>query len=417
MIQTILPGARRGALSAPASKSAAHRYLICAALAETPVDIRCDGLSNDIIATINCLNALGADIRTEGDILHVRPVTAPPSGSCELRCGESGSTLRFLLALSGALGADSAFLMEGRLPERPLAPYDDELRAHGMSITRDGSRLFCSGALRPGDYSLPGGVSSQYISGLLMALPLLDSDSTLDITGTLESADYVAMTLDTLNRSGADITFDGRLCRIRSKKRYTLPKELAIEGDFSNAAFFLCAGAFSPDGISVSGLDPDSKQGDRRVIDILRSFGANVETNGPTVTVSRGALSGRTIDAAMIPDLVPVLSVVAAAADGETHIINAGRLRLKESDRLESTTSMLCALGADISQTPDGLIIRGKPELNGGTAETFNDHRIAMAAAAAACVCSAPVVIKGAECVNKSYPDFWNEFSALEASK
>ena len=164
MTQTILPGARRGGISAPASKSAAHRYLICAALAESPVDIRCDGLSNDILATINCLNALGADIRTEGDILHVRPVTAPPSGRRELRCGESGSTLRFLLALSGALGADSAFLMEGRLPERPLAPYDDELRAHGMSIARDGSRLLCSGALRPGDYSLPGGVSSQYIS-------------------------------------------------------------------------------------------------------------------------------------------------------------------------------------------------------------------------------------------------------------
>ncbi len=412
MTRTLLPGARYGHITAPASKSAAHRALICAALSSSPVDIRCAKPSDDIRATINCLNALGADIRIDSDIIRVRPVEAAHSGSCD--CGESGSTLRFMLALAGALGADAEFAMKGRLPERPLAPYDSELRAHGLTIVRDGSVLRCSGSLLPGKYSLPGGVSSQYISGLLMALPLLDSDSTLTVSGTLESADYVAMTLDMLRRAGACVLQNGGIYYIRGCKRYHMPETFAVEGDFSSAAFFLCAGALSRGGVAVSGLDPASVQGDRRVTDILRKFGASVRFDGDSVSVRRGELRGITIDAAMIPDLVPALSAVAAVAEGETRIVNAGRLRLKESDRLESTTAMLRALGAEISQTPDGLVLRGKTRLTGGSVDSFNDHRIAMAAATAACVCACPVTINGAECVNKSYPGFWRDFLSLE---
>ncbi len=417
MTETILPGARRGRIAIPSSKSAAHRHIICAALSSSPVDIRCAGLSEDILATMSCLRALGADLEAIGETIRVRPLKAPVDGLRTLNCGESGSTLRFMLAVAGALGADAKFTMEGRLPERPLAPYDDELCAHGMTIVRDGNSLRCSGALRPGAYTLPGGVSSQFVSGLLLALPLLDGESTVAVSGKLESADYVAMTLDALRRAGACVRQEGGVYHIRGCGRYRLPASLAVEGDFSSAAFFLCAGALSPDGVCVSGLNPDSIQGDRRVTDILHAFGASVTTSGDAVCVRRGALSGITVDASMIPDLVPALSAVAAVAEGETRIINARRLRLKESDRLESTAAMLRALGADISQTPDGLIIRGVPSLDGGCVEVFNDHRIAMAAAVAACACKAPVAISGAECVGKSYPGFWRDFSTLEAIK
>ncbi len=415
MIRAVLPGARSGSVNIPASKSQAHRILICAALSGQDTDIICRGISNDISATMDCLNAMGSDITADGNgKLLVRASRGLRSGIRRLHCGESGSTLRFLLPVVGSLGIDCEFIMEGRLPDRPLAPLDSELLEHGMDIEKDGNILRCSGALQSGHYTIPGNVSSQYISGLLMALPLLEGDSVLEITGTVESADYISMTEQALGLSGISFEKSDSGYSIPGRQRYRLSRELTVEGDYSSAAFFLCMGALSDAGVTVRGLDLNSLQGDRRITDILTSFGAIVSAQGDGIMVRRGGLRGMTVDAAMIPDLIPVLSVVAAASEGETRFVNAGRLRLKESDRLESTFLLLSALGADIEQLESGLIIRGKPRLSGGRSDSFGDHRIAMSAAVAACVCDGPVTISGAECVSKSYPRFWWDFDSLE---
>lgn len=414
MNKTILPGARTGEVHIPASKSQAHRMLLCAAMGENEVTLRCRGLSKDILATVACLKALGASVDAEGEVLHLRPVSAPPPGLCLLPCGESGSTLRFLLPLVGALGASAVFEREGRLPERPIEPLGRELCRNGMDIRSDGARLSCSGQLRPGAFSLPGNISSQYISALLMTLPLLEGESTLRIEGALESAAYVAMTEEVLRLGGVRTEKTGDGYRIPGGQRCRFAPELSVEGDYSNAAFFLCAGALSERGIRVTGLDPRSRQGDRAIVPLLEEMGAQVASDGSSVTVKRDALHGITIDASPIPDLIPVLSVVAAAASGETRVIHAQRLRLKESDRLHSTTQMLRALGAEAEELPDGLVIRGGRTLAGGTVDACGDHRIAMSAAVAGGICHGAVTICGSECVQKSYPDFWTDFQQLK---
>ena len=415
MNQTVLPGPRTGSVRIPASKSQAHRLLICAALGAQPVALRCDGVSADIAATARCLRALGADITDDGaGTFRIVPIAGEMPAHADLLCGESGSTLRFLLPVVGALGADVTFRMEGRLPERPLSPLDAVLTAHGMTIRRDGALLHVSRQLRPGTYALPGDVSSQYISGLLMALPRLPGESTLAVTGKLESAGYIAMTEDALRLSGIRLQKQERTYTIPGGQTARLPAQSHVEGDWSNAAFFLCMGALSPAGVTVTGLASDSPQGDRAVLDVLRRFGADVRETQDAVTVRRGALHGVTIDAAPIPDLIPVLSVVAALADGQTQIVNAARLRLKESDRLESTAAMLRALGAQVEVHDSGLTITGRKMLTGGTVDPQHDHRIAMAAATAACGCTAPVTVHDRACTDKSYPRFWTDLSALK---
>ena len=415
MNQTVSPGPRTGSVRIPASKSQAHRLLICAALGAQPVVLRCDGVSADIAATARCLRALGADITDDGTgTFRIVPIAGEMPAHADLFCGESGSTLRFLLPVVGALGADVTFHMEGRLPERPLSPLDTVLTAHGMTIRRDGVLLHVGGRLQPGDYALPGDVSSQYISGLLMALPRLPGESTLAVTGKLESAGYIAMTEDALRLSGIRLQKQARTYTIPGGQTARLPAQCHVEGDWSNAAFFLCMGALSPAGVTVTGLASDSSQGDRAVLDVLRRFGADVRQTQDAVTVRRGALHGITIDAAPIPDLIPVLSAVAALADGETQVVNAARLRLKESDRLESTAAMLRALGAQVEVHDSGLTITGRKTLTGGTVDPQHDHRIAMAAATAACGCTAPVTVRDCACTDKSYPRFWTDLSALK---
>lgn len=411
---TIDPGARTGSVRVPASKSQAHRLLICAALGTHPVLLTLDGRSKDIDATVTCLCALGAQIEPQKGALLVRPIRAVPEGVCHLYCGESGSTLRFLLPVCGALGARGVFHMEGRLPERPLAPLDGQLCAHGMSLRQEGTLLYVSGQLTGGDFTLPGNVSSQFISGLLMALPRLHGESRLTVTGALQSAGYVGMTLDALRLAGIRVPESCGRFLLSGDQSFSLPDALPVEGDWSSAAFFLCAGAFSAQGIRVSGLRMDSSQGDRAVLTLLRRFGAQVEEQGGCVLVRRGALHGIRIDAAQIPDLVPVLAVTAAGASGRTVIENAARLRLKESDRLRTTAALLCALGAQVTELPDGLVIEGGRPLSGGTVSACGDHRIAMSAAIAAALSSAPVTVTGAEAAEKSYPRFWDDLQALK---
>lgn len=413
MNKTLTPGERTGCVRVPASKSQAHRLLICAALGTGETLIRCDGISKDTAATIDCLTALGAEILllSDGQIL-VKPIRTVPA-KADLYCGESGSTLRFLLPLAGALGVNAVFHMEGRLPKRPLAPLDEQLRAHGMQIEQEDDLLLCGGQLRPGTYTLPGNVSSQYISGLLMALPLLPGDSSLTVSGQVESAAYITMTEDALSLSGIRLEKNDNRYSIPGRQRAKLPEQLQVEADYSNAAFFLSIGALSGPGMNVKGLSPDSSQGDKAVLEILERCGAELWIQEDAVWIRRSELRGCKIDAAPVPDLIPVLAVVASVAKGETRIVNAARLRLKESDRLASTTQMLKALGADITELDDGLVIHGVEALTGGTVDACGDHRIAMAAAVAACACTGPVHIIGAECVQKSYPRFWEDYEQL----
>ena len=414
MKRTIIPGARTGRVHIPASKSQAHRLLICAALGEEKTEVVCDGISADIAATAKCLRALGAAVEeTEAGFL-VSPIKKVPEGRCDLYCGESGSTLRFLLPVVGALGAQAAFHREGRLPQRPLAPLDGVLTAHGMTLFEDGDLLLCSGQLQAGNYEIAGNVSSQYISGLLMALPRLAGESTLTVTGTLESAAYVAMTEDALRLSDVEFSKNGASYAIPGGQRFRLPARTAVEGDWSNAAFFLCMGALAKEGIRVEGLNLKSSQGDRGVLDVLRAFGAEVSEEENAVTVRRGTLRGVTIDASPIPDLIPVLSVVASVAAGETRVENAYRLRLKESDRLQSTANLLRARGGRVEEKEDGLVITGVPVLHGGETKTQNDHRLAMSAAGAACAATGEVTVDNDACVAKSYPRFWEDYGSLK---
>jgi len=411
----IMPGVLSGTVGAISSKSQAHRALICAALAKENTYVKCESESRDIDATALCLSALGAKVVREIDGYNVQPVNREEDDKIvTLPCGESGSTFRFMLPIVGALGRKASFTLEGRLPERPLSPLYEELLRHGCELSPQGSSPFFSrGQLLPGSYCLDAGVSSQFISGLLFALPLLGEDSELRLYGKAESFPYIELTLAMTEQFGVRYEFENMVFYIRGSQRYSSPGSIRVEGDWSNAAFWLASGAIGGDGITCTGLDLRSRQGDRAILDILSEFGANVMQSDAEVTVRSAGLRGIEIDAQDIPDLVPILSVVAVAAEGVTKIRNAGRLRDKESDRLAAVTSVLSGLGAKISETSDGLVIYGGTGLAGGSASSWGDHRIAMSAAIAATICTEPVHISNAEAVNKSYPGFFEDMSLL----
>lgn len=413
MIQTITPAPLGGSIAAMASKSRAHRLLLCAALSQKPVTVHCAARSADILATVACLRALGAGIIDTGDGFAVTPLdrTAIPANAV-LDCGESGSTLRFFLPVVCALGVPVQIKMHGRLPERPLSPLYEELVAHGAVLGAPGSNpLPACGPLNGTDFVIDASVSSQFISGLLFALPLLGG-GTVQLTGRIESAAYLDMTVEALRLSGISVDWADNTYTVRGD--YNMSADCRVEGDWSNAAFWLCAGAIGTGPITMTNLNLTSSQGDRAVVNILRQFGASITEDGDTVTVTPAKLHGIRIDAAQIPDLVPVLSVVAALAEGETEICNAGRLRIKESDRLTTTANLLSALGGQVEELAEGLRIRGIAKFHGGEIDACNDHRIAMAAAVAASAADGTVTITGAEAVNKSYPDFWRDYDAMK---
>ena len=384
---TLNPRYLRGEIAIIPSKSIAHRLLICAAFSDKPTQLICAETSRDMDATADCLRALGAEIlRTETGYT-VFPVKQVPQTAL-LPCGESGSTLRFLLPVVGALGVDGTFRMEGRLPQRPLSPLWEEMERMGCILSRPTvDTIRCSGKMKPGAYSISGNVSSQYITGLMLALSILGEPSTLKVTGSIESKPYIDITKDVLQQFGVDPE------RLGSEKLCS-PGYITVEGDWSNGAFWMSANALGSD-ILVTGLNYDSFQGDRMVMEILPEL-------------SRGC---PTVSAADIPDLVPILAIVAAAKHGAV-FTDIRRLRLKESDRVASVIAMIEALGGTAWATENTLTIAGTG-LAGGTVDACNDHRIAMAASIGATVCKETVSILGAECVSKSYPRFWEEYSRL----
>ncbi len=399
------------------SKSVLHRALICAALANGESRIRNVISSDDIEATLGTLNALGAFAAFDGDTIAVSGIggAAGMSGPARLHCGESGSTLRFMIPVAAALGAEAVFEGGGRLPERPLGTYFDVLKDNGVEMTHPEGKslpLGVKGRLRSGNYTISGAVSSQYITGLLLALPLCPGDSAIHVEEPFESRTYVDITISVMESFGVQVEQIGNTYHIKGGQEYG-PRDYTAECDWSQAAFWLCAGAIGGD-VAVSGMDMVSRQGDKAVVDLLRQFGAEVrEQQDGSIRCSAGDLKSIEIDAAQIPDIVPVLAAVAAFAEGSTRIWNAGRLRFKESDRLESTADALSSIGAAISVECDELIIKGRDVLEGGTAGGHGDHRIVMALATAAAKCASPVTIKGYECVSKSYPHFFEDYKKL----
>ena len=426
---TILPAPLTGSLPAIASKSMAHRLLICAALCPGPTAIRCATSSQDIEATTSCLEALGASIKRDGEDLLVTPL--PGAGSTDnlrrgvkgalLDCGESGSTLRFLLPVACALGCQASLTGHGRLAQRPLSPLYEELVAAGADLSPAGAfPLKTSGTLRAGRFELPGNVSSQYVSGLLMAAPLLGSPTEVRVGEPIESRPYIDLTISALAAFGVEVSetreeVDGRpyaSFTVSPATPYRSPERVSVEGDWSNAAFWLAAGALGH-GVTVADIDLASRQGDRAILAALARLGARVERTHDTARVSCGTPVACDIDVSDFPDLVPPLAAVAALCPGTTRLTGAGRLRLKESDRIESVCAGLAALGARIRGTEDEIAVEGVERLGGGTVDAANDHRIAMMAAVAASRCEGPVTIVGAECVNKSYPTFFEDYELL----
>ncbi|MBQ9783857.1 MAG: 3-phosphoshikimate 1-carboxyvinyltransferase [Clostridia bacterium] len=409
----IIPSRTGGSIKAIASKSAAHRLLICAAFSDGETVVRCEEINEDITATVRCLHALGASIEREAPYYRVTPIQALQKNAT-LDCGESGSTMRFLVPVTCMLGADASFQMAGRLPERPLSPLREELERCGIQLSAPGSNpMVCRGTVRETDFSIPGNVSSQFISGLLFALAVSGKTGTLRIEGALESAPYVDLTADALRRFGVPVERTETGYAIPENPGLSSPGEVFVEGDWSNAAFPLALGTVGKEPITVCGVDCHSRQGDRAIVALLRQFGATLIEKGDRVTAAPAPLRGIEIDASQIPDLVPILATVASVAEGKTVIYNAARLRLKESDRLQTVRTMLNTLGAKVEETPDGLIVEGVPHLRGGSVSSFGDHRIAMSAAVASVTCSKSVTIERAESAAKSYPAFWEDMRAL----
>ena len=407
MTITINPTKLSGTVTPPPSKSQSHRLLIAAALGSGESVISNVAFSQDIEATLRCLEELGAGFECAEDTVTVRGMGANAMSPMRrmayphLDCGESGSTLRFLIPIALAVRGGGVFHGRGRLMERPLKPYFDLFDEKGIFYEQEDGVLTVSGLLPPGAYRLPGDVSSQFFSGLLFALPLLGGPSTLIPTTMLESEGYVRMTLQAMGQFGVMMPMALSLppqYHPGGNQTYTAANA-RVEGDWSQAGFWYAAKFLGSD-VELTGLNQNSAQGDS----IIEYYVEQLSRPGEAA-----------LDVSGCPDLVPPLAVMAALREGETtRLVNAARLRIKESDRLASVTAVLTALGADVTEGPDFLAIRGKEALPGGvTVDSFNDHRIAMMASIAATCCEKPVTIAGAECVAKSYPNFWEEYERL----
>ena len=408
----ISPTQLNGKISAPPSKSCMHRALICAAAADNPTRIKCDAFSKDTEATMNCLKALGADFKIDGEYVTVYPIDKDNESECVLDAGESGSTLRFMIPFAAALGRRCTFIGAERLGKRPLKPLLNELCRHGIRAEySEESFLPCKieGKLTGGEFTLPGDISSQFFTGILMALGILGGGE-IKATCKIESAPYIDITADIQRQFGIDIIKKEQGYEVK-KSKYTSPGEFTIEGDWSNGAFWLVAGAIGGN-VEVTNLRKDSLQGDSRILDVLKEMGADICEEKGSIIVKKSMLHAVEVDCSDIPDIVPVLCVAASCAEGVTVFRNIQRLRAKESDRVETTASLIRALGGEIEFDETTIKVTRTP-LTGGCVDSFNDHRIAMSGAVASIVSGGEVEITTAEAVAKSYPDFYEKFTML----
>ncbi len=399
---TINPVKLHGIITPPPSKSQAHRLIIAAALAAGESHLSNIALSQDILATLRCMSAMGAVTNADGSVIcgiGGNPSAAESRGEVpSFHCGESGSTLRFLIPVALVVCGGGVFHGQGRLMQRPLTPYERLFDEKGISCCREGNQMTVLGRLSSGEYRLPGDVSSQFITGLLYALPLLDGDSEIILTTELESVGYIDMTIQALKLFGVNVERTRAGWHVPGNQHYQ-PCSMQVESDYSQAGFYYAALGLGND-LTLQGLRSDSTQGDRVIVD----YYAQLCGEGEVV-----------LDVSQCPDLVPPLAAHAAlrAPGSVTRLINAARLRMKESDRLATVTTVLNTLGGRVEEHPDALTITAVEALQGGTVESYLDHRIAMMSAIAATRSKNPITVLGAECVSKSYPNFWEDYEYL----
>lgn len=398
----ISPNKLKGTVNVPSSKSITHRMLICAALSDGISVLSGVTMSKDIEATINALSQIGAEITVKDGMITVKGISFT-SQAAVLDCNESGSTLRFMIPVVCALGITSVFKGKGKLPERPITPYLREFTSKGIEFDYKNTMPFTvSGKLTGGKYTLEGDISSQFITGLLFALPLCSEDSEIILSSPLQSKPYVDITIDCLKKFGIEINETGNGYFINGNQKY-LPFSSDIEGDYSQAAFYFVANALDSD-IKIENLNDKSVQGDKKILEILSEIGYNKNVND---------LKCFCVDVGDIPDLVPILTVLGCFCNGISKIANAGRLRIKESDRLEAIACVLNKLGGKVTVLNDELIIEPIDHFIGGTIDSFNDHRIVMAVSIASTKCNGEIIIKNANAVEKSYPEFFRDFNNL----
>lgn len=416
----IKPSLLKGEIKIPPSKSMSHRAIICASLAEGESLIENIILSDDIIATSEAMKSFGIEIkRSEVDeygicSLYIKRREKLELLNNEIDCKESGSTLRFLIPMAGLLEERVTYTGRGKLVERPLDTYYEIFKEQGISYENDNGNLPLSieGKLKPGNFRIKGNISSQFISGLLFVLPLLEGDSKIIITTDLESKGYVDLTLDMLKRFSIEIENNNyQEFSIKGNQKYKA-NDYEVEGDFSQAAFFIVAGIIGEE-MKCKGLNMNSLQGDKAILDIVKKMGADLFIKEDFVKSKKSSTKGITIDVSQCPDLVPILTVLGALSEGTTKIVNAERLRIKESDRLKAISTELNKLGADVKELEAGLEIKGKEYLRGGVVNSWNDHRIAMALAIASIKCKEAVIIENSKAVEKSYPNFWEDFEKI----
>ncbi len=397
---TVSPGTLSGSVTVPPSKSAAHRAILCAALSCGVSEIKNVAYSQDILATITAVRALGAEVTEQENSVVVKGASMQhPLNGEKIFCNESGSTLRFVIPLALTLGGDFVVSGAGRLMQRPLEDYFRICDEKHIAYEKRDSEITFNGKLTGGDFYLSGNVSSQYITGLLLALPLLTEDSRIHITTPVESVGYLDLTLDMMRKFGVEIKVSPDYCEyeIRGNQQY-MAQNVTVEGDYSQAAFFLVANELGSN-ITVNGLDDTSRQGDKEILHLIEQLRKKQDVH--------------IIDVSQVPDLVPILSVLAAKSSGLTKIVGAARLRLKESDRLHAVAAELQKLGAQITELEDSLEIQGNCTFTGGVVDSHNDHRMAMSLGIAATVATGKITISDADSVKKSYADFWEKFTAL----
>jgi 3-phosphoshikimate 1-carboxyvinyltransferase len=409
----ITPGKLSGTVLIPPSKSESHRAIIAASLAKGKSVISNVSYSDDILATIGAMEKIGVKFIKNAQQLIVNGVGRVFfSDDNFIDCNESASTLRFALPLFSLSKQKVVFTGQPSLFRRPMAVYETMFKQMNLSFVQTDKNIIMSGSLAPGYYELPGNISSQFISGLLFALPLLKGDSVVKVTTVFESEEYVTMTVSMLKRFGINIIVEeGNIFRIKGNQVYT-PANFTVEGDFTQLAVFAVAGFLSGD-ITVKNIKFDVTQADRRILEIGEKMGGIIETVDNGYIFRKSAMKGMTIDIGQCPDIGPILALLGSLSEGTTIIDNAARLKFKESNRLQSTYETLKTLGADIELTDSSLIIRGKPNLIGGTLESFSDHRIVMLGAIASSQCQKPVLLKNTESVNKSYPEFFLDFARV----
>lgn len=400
-----------GEIRAIPSKSDAHRAIICSALADEKTSIHIAHISKDIEATLGCIKSMGADFNKKGNVYEITPVNELKENPV-LDCGESGSTLRFLLPVLSALGMGATFVGSGRLPERPMGLIVDVLKEHGNSFSSANLPIEVWGKTTAGVFNIEGNVSSQFISGLLFALPLLRERSVVRLTSKLQSSAYVNMTIDTLRAFGINIEKNENEFIVNGGDNYISPKEYTVEGDWSNSAFFMVLGALGGRTV-IKNLNLNSSQSDKMILDVLSLAGVKYSASDNEIIVEKSQIKPFDFDVSQCPDLFPVVSILACGAKGKSTLYNAGRLRIKESDRIKTTRELILGLGGSAEERLDSLIINGNGKLTGGMADSCNDHRIAMSAYVASAICERDIILKDARAIDKSYPSFMEDFSKI----